>query len=106
MKELIIDNTTYRIGQNASDNTQLIKDSNINWYWFHLDKFPSAHVVICKEEINNLEINQAGLLIKEYSKYKFKNIGICYCKIDNLILGKEPGSVLFRFNKQVNIFNL
>jgi predicted ribosome quality control (RQC) complex YloA/Tae2 family protein len=106
MKEICINDIIYKIGKNANDNTKLIKDSNINWYWFHLDKFPSCHVIVCKDEITIDEINNAGNLVKENSKYKFKNIGINYCKVDNLIHGKEPGSVYFKSNKQVNTFNL
>jgi hypothetical protein len=106
MKEIIINEVIYKIGKNAQENTQLINDSNIDWIWFHLEKFPSCHVVVCKNELTNDEILEAGTLVKENSKYKFKNIGINYCKIDNLIHGKEPGSVHFKSNKQVKRFNL
>jgi predicted ribosome quality control (RQC) complex YloA/Tae2 family protein len=106
MTEVNINNTIYRIGKNAPDNTQLIKDSDNDWFWFHLDKFPSCHVVICKTELTNDDILTACNLVKENSKYKFSNIGICYCKIKNLIHGEEPGSVSFKSNRQVKIFNL
>jgi len=106
MIEHIINDITYKIGKNALENTELINLSNSNWYWFHLEKFPSCHLVICAEELTNEMICNAGELVKQNSKYKFKNIGINYCKIDNLILGKEPGSVCFKSNKQVKKFNL
>jgi predicted ribosome quality control (RQC) complex YloA/Tae2 family protein len=107
MKEVIINNTIYRYGKNASDNTQLIKDSDKNWHWFHLEKFPSCHVIICREgDLTNEEILEAGRLVKEHSRYKFNKIGINYCLIQNLIHGKEPGSVSFVSNKQVKKFNL
>ena len=106
MKEVTIDNTLYRIGKNAQDNTNLINSSDSNWYWFHLEKFPSCHVIICKDEITNSEIYQAGLLVKENSKYKFKNISICYCKINNLIHGSDLGSVSFKSNRAVKIINI
>jgi predicted ribosome quality control (RQC) complex YloA/Tae2 family protein len=106
MKQVIVDNITYKVGQNAKENTQMIHDSDKDWYWFHLDKFPSCHVIICSNEITNDMILQAGTLVKENSKYKFKNIGINYCKIDNLIHGSEPGSVSFKSNRQVKLFNL
>jgi len=101
-----IDNITYKVGKNAKENTELINSSNTNWYWFHLEKFASCHVVVCAEELTNEIIGIAGNLVKENSKYKFKNIGINYCKIDNLLHGKEPGSVYFKSNKQVKKFNL
>jgi len=106
MKDCIINEITYKIGKDAKENTELVSSSNPNWYWFHLEKFPSCHLVICAEELTNEMINYAGELVKENSKYKFKNIGINYCKIDNLLHGKEPGSVYFKSNKQVKKFNL
>ena len=106
MKEILINEVIYRIGKNAQDNTQLIKDSDKNWYWFHLDKFPSCHVIVCKDELTDLEINTAGNLVKENSKYKFNNIGIIYCKIDNILHGQEPGSVHFKSNRQVKLINI
>jgi len=106
MKEIDINGIIYRIGLNAYDNTQLIKNSDSNWYWFHLSKFPSCHVIICKNELTNEDIFNACNFVKENSKYKFKNIGINYCKIDNLIHGKDAGSVSFKSNRQVKTFNL
>ena len=106
MKEVIIDNITYRIGKNAEENTKLVTDSDKEWYWFHLDKFPSCHVILCSNDINNNMVLQAGQLVKENSKYKFKNIGINYCKIKNLVPGSEPGSVSFVSNRQVKLINI
>jgi hypothetical protein len=106
MKESIINDIIYKIGQNASENTELVNISNPKWHWFHLEKFPSCHLVVCSEELTNEIISYAGELVKENSKYKFKNIGINYCKIDNLVHGKEPGSVCFKSNKQVKKFSL
>lgn len=107
MKEIEIKSTIYRYGINAADNTELIKSSSPDWYWFHLAKFPSCHVVVCIEgEISNEQIVEACTLVKERSKYKFANIAINYCRIKNLIHGKEPGSVYFLSNKQVKTFNL
>jgi predicted ribosome quality control (RQC) complex YloA/Tae2 family protein len=54
MKEFVDENKTiYWLGKNAQDNWDIIKKSQDNWLWFHLDKFPSGHVVICK--ISNLK---------------------------------------------------
>jgi len=106
MKEVDINGIIYRIGKNDQDNTQLIKDSMNSWYWFHLSKFPSCHVVVCKEELTSDDILNACNLVKENSKYKFKNIGIDYCKIDNLVHGTKAGSVSFKSNRQVKVFHL
>lgn len=101
MKEITIEGTIYRVGQNAVDNTELIKKSDLEWYWVHLTKFPSAHVVILTKLPSSIEIQHAINLVWENSKYKFDNIGMCYCKINNLILGENPGDVSFVSKRQV-----
>lgn len=106
MKESIIDNITFRFGKNAEDNTQLIKDSEENWTWFHLEKFPSCHVVVCQNDIDDSIITMAAELVKENSKYKFKNIGVIYCKINNLLHGDKPGLVHFVSMSKVNKVNI
>jgi predicted ribosome quality control (RQC) complex YloA/Tae2 family protein len=104
MKVVEEDGTVYWIGKNAQDNWDIIKKSEQNWMWFHLDKFPSSHVIICKnvEEVSKEEINNACKLVIDNSKYKFNNIGIVYCEISNLTLGEEVGSVTFISNRKVN----
>ena len=106
MKEITIDETIYRIGQNDKDNTDLIKNSESEWFWFHLEKFPSCHVIICKNDISSEEIMTASQLVKDNSKYKFNNIGINYCKVKNLVHGDKAGSVSFVSNKQVKKISL
>jgi len=107
MKIIEIEGITYWIGQNAQDNWDCIKRSDINWMWFHLEKFPSSHIIICKnsEDINKIEIETANKLLIENSKYKFKNIGIVYCKIQNLNFGEDIGSVTFKSNRAVTKIN-
>lgn len=106
MKEITIDNTLYRIGKNAEDNTQMVRYSDGVWYWFHLGKFPSCHVVACKNDIGTTEIINACDLVKKNSKYKFANIEIHYCKIKNLVLCEKPGSVTFKSNRKVDSINI
>jgi len=87
-------------------NTQLIKDSDPEWLWFHLDKFPSCHVVACLIGADDLIIDRAASLVKEHSKYKFKHIGVNYCKIANLKHGPAEGSVHFISNKSVKCIHV
>lgn len=102
MKIIEKENTVYWVGRNSQDNWDTIKSSNPEWLWFHLEKFPSPHVVICKnlDNITEEEVNTACELLIEYSKYKFNNIGIVNCQIKNLILGTETGSVIFKSYKK------
>jgi len=101
MKEHLINDVIYRVGRSAKDNTQLIKDSDPEWLWFHLDKFPSCHVVACLSLPDSTIISTAAALVKTHSKYKFKHVGVNYCKISNLRHGQAMGSVYFISNKAV-----
>jgi predicted ribosome quality control (RQC) complex YloA/Tae2 family protein len=110
MKEIIDENnTTYWLGKNAQDNWDIIKLAEDNWAWFHLDKFSSGHVIICKnyDIISNDEILYASNLCISNSKYKCqKNIGVVYCQINNLDLGKDIGSVIFKSNRKTRKINI
>ena len=104
MKIIEKDDTIYWVGRNAKDNWETIKKSDQTWLWFNLDKFPSAHIVVCKEskDVSKKDIENACNLIIEYSKYKYNNIGIVYCEINNLLFGIDPGSVVFKNNNKVH----
>jgi len=105
MKEVINLETIYWIGCNAQDNWDIINESEQNWLWIHLDKFPSGHVIICKESstITDKEILYACDLCRQHSKYKnIYPLSFVYSEIKNLILGKDIGSVFFKSNKRTN----
>ncbi len=112
MKTYNLGETIFKVGQNAQENWDLIreciKNSNESkelgkelgnskeFLWFHLDEFPSAHVVICIEEPNNEEINYACELVIQHSKHSKFSKKIIYTKIKNLKLGPDIGSVIFK----------
>jgi predicted ribosome quality control (RQC) complex YloA/Tae2 family protein len=105
MKEIINQDTTYWIGRNAQDNWDIINKSEQNWLWIHLDKFPSGHVIVCKDiiSITDEEIIYGCNLCRQYSKYKNLNpLCFVYSKIKNLTLGTDIGSVSFKSNKKIN----
>jgi len=106
MKEININGIIFRHGTDANDNTQLINDSEADWVWFHLTKFPSCHVVVCQNTLDESIINSAATLVKQNSKYKFKHIGVSYCQIKNLKHGTNPGSVCFVSKRQVKYINI
>jgi hypothetical protein len=105
MKEIIVNTIVYRVGQNAKDNTQLIMDSDPNWVWFHLAKFPSCHVVACLSDPDASVVDQAAAFVKAHSKYKF-TVGVNYCKISNLRHAGKDGAVSFISNKKVDTVTL
>ncbi len=110
MKTYNLGETIFKVGQNAQENWDLIREclevkkignskelgNSKEFLWFHLDEFPSAHVVICIEEPNNEEINYACELVIQHSKYSKFSKKIIYTKIKNLKLGPDVGSVIFR----------
>jgi len=103
MKEIINESTTYWVGRNAQDNWDIINKSDKNWIWIHLDKFPSGHVIICKnsDTISHQEIIYGCNLCIINSKYKNQiNLGLVYCEVTNLILGEDIGSVYFKSNRK------
>ena len=110
MKVYSLGSTVFKVGKNAQENWDLVREclndsSNTignskelgkEFLWFHLDEFPSAHVVICNEEPNHEEINYACELVIQHSKHSRFSKKIIYTKIKNLKLGSEIGSVIFR----------
>lgn len=90
-----------RIGENAQENWDLISDSSKMDIWFHLDKYPSSHVVIKVpsktlkiENLSSSTINYAASLCKEHSKYIGQiNIGVIYTYIKYIKKGDTVGSV-------------
>ena len=96
--EFEIDNYIIKVGKNAQENWDIIKEANKNDIWFHLEDYPSPHVVL--KSINNIKPDrkikkQAALKCKEKSKYKsYSKISIIYTKIKNIKLGDKIGEVI------------
>lgn len=82
------------IGSNAQENWGIIKDSDLSHIWFHLNSFPSPHVIIRSSNPSDEQVVDAAYLCKSRSKYKnVKNVKVVYTRIANLELAGEVGSV-------------
>ena len=93
----VFDNNIY-IGCNAQENWELIDKSNKSDMWYHLDSFPSCHVVC--NDLNKLRY--CAELCKSHSKYKnLHNVKVCYTPINNLIKGDTAGSVVYKSKRKV-----
>ena len=102
MKEVIIDEVSFKVGQNAQDNWDLLS-LNENYMWFHLKSFPSCHVIIEKEDVSNEDIVNGANLCLQNTKYRnLKNIKVNYTLIKNLRKADKLGSVHFVSNRKVN----
>ena len=114
MKVYSLGSTLFKVGQNAQENWDLVREclnekeitnskdsknpigNSKEFLWFHLDEFPSAHVVIENEEPSYEEINYACELVIQHSKHSRFSKKIIYTKIKNLKLGSDVGSVIFK----------
>ncbi len=102
------------VGTNAKENWKLIDESDPFDLWFHVDEYPSGHVII-KEQIKgkqelefpsypNQIISIAANYCKTQSKYStYTKLKIVYTEIANLKKGKEVGSVLVSKPKYICI---
>jgi predicted ribosome quality control (RQC) complex YloA/Tae2 family protein len=99
------------VGENATDNFQIISDADQNDLWFHLDQFSSPHVIL--RNPNNLKrnkipkqlINSAAELCKLHSRFKTvsKKIGIIYTEVKNVKKTKVVGQVVTRKTTKIMI---
>jgi predicted ribosome quality control (RQC) complex YloA/Tae2 family protein len=87
---------TIKIGSNAEENHTLVESMEPNETWFHLDEYPSPHLVI-NVDYDNLSkkmIYQIALLLKQNTKYKKETeLTILYTHRKNIELTKVPGRV-------------
>ena len=92
------DNNLIKIGENAKDNDNIIKESKETDVWFHISNLPSCHVIIeCSKEhpINKQMIAHCANLTKENGKYKnISKIKINYTEIKNVKRTLVPGKVM------------
>ena len=98
MKVIELENGFCKIGESAQENWDIIKESNQNDLWFHIDKLPSCHVVLDSKnkKFNNNDIKKCAELCKENSKYSHK-VTIIYTEIKNISIYKSKiGSVVVK----------
>ena len=108
--ESIHDDTQYiiRVGENAQENWDLIDDSSQNDLWFHVEGFPSCHVVLCvgdrRKSPHKTVINFCASLCKEGSKMSnCKNIKIIYTEIKHVTKADLVGAVHTKNTRIVKI---
>jgi predicted ribosome quality control (RQC) complex YloA/Tae2 family protein len=97
------------MGKSADENWKIIDDSNENDIWFHLDDFPSCHVILKTKgkdlkELNKQTFIHCASICKENSKYcNMKNISVIYTKIKNVKKADTVGSVTTTSTKKLKI---
>ncbi len=107
-----------KIGRNEKENDALIRNSNKNDLWFHLEDNPSPHGFIsstpsapsapapfyCPDPSRPL-IYKTALLVKKYSNCKhIPSVSVIYTKIENVCLTNKLGTVIIK--KKTNKINV
>jgi predicted ribosome quality control (RQC) complex YloA/Tae2 family protein len=97
------------IGTSALENWKIIDESDENDIWFHLDNYPSSHVILktnnkTLESLNKQTLIHCGSICKKHSKYSnIKNIDVIYTLIKNITKSTEIGSVNTKLTKKIKI---
>lgn len=97
------------IGKNAQENWDIIDNASQSDIWFHLDNFPSCHVVLKTDSFETKDFNKQTLifcasLCKVNSKYaNLKKIKVIYTKIHNIKKADKVGSVITTNTKTIEI---
>lgn len=93
------------IGESDVDNFKIIDQSKKDYIWFHVDKFPSAHVILVTEGHTTIPkqiFYECASICKQHSKQKNNScVNVVYTSIDNIKKEVKPGSVSFRSNRKV-----
>lgn len=107
MRSVLWNGYTYLIGENAEDNTRMIRqfqESSPDYYWFHLADGSSAHVILTdnlslirvKKDRHSI-LKHGALLCKQWSRVvQHEPISITCCRLRDLNLTSIPGEVLVK----------
>ena len=70
------------IGKSARENDQLVRNSDQNYWWFHLKNHPSPHVIAHSDELNRTEIKRCAAAVVENSKLKnLRRVSVIYTQV-------------------------
>lgn len=87
-----------KVGSNQDENDMLVKTSNANDYWAHVDGYSSAHAVIfnpSEKRISSKVVKRACCIIKANCNKlkKINKLAFVYARIKNVTPTDEPGKV-------------
>ena len=92
---------TILIGENKNENWQIIDESAKNDIWFHIENFPSCHVIFSAKDgyiVSKKDIKYIANICKIHTKKCsfLKNTRVNYTEIKNIRKGHEIGSVIMK----------
>ena len=101
-----LNNNNIIIGKNKKDNWKIIDEASPNDIWFHVDNFPSSHVILKNENNDLLKnipkqiIKRCACLCKSHSSVpSMKNCEIVYTQISNVKKTNIVGQVVTQNTK-------
>lgn len=91
------------VGKNNLQNDYLsLKFANKNDMWLHTKNIPGSHVIIKANPVDEITLEEAGIIAAYYSKGKNDSkVSVDYTKVKNLKKpnGAKPGMVIYYTNK-------
>jgi predicted ribosome quality control (RQC) complex YloA/Tae2 family protein len=101
---------TFYVGKNSTENFEIIDNALENDMWFHLNDYPSCHVIASipenirdKKNIHKI-IKQGALLCKINSNYaSIKNLNIVFTRVKNVCKTDIAGTVITKEKKNIFI---
>ncbi len=100
------------IGENRKENDQIIKESEKDDIWFHLENISGPHFILQKSkgigeiELDSKTLNEIGILFKEYKTNLPIKYNVIYCKLSNIKLTKTAGLVEIINNKSLKYITI
>lgn len=87
---------TVLIGQNASENEQIIKASNPNDIWFHFENCSGPHVILQSDgdKLGKRHMFQVATRLFENKPKVPKSQKVIYTEVKNVKLTKTLGTVI------------
>lgn len=98
---------TVIIGTNKYENDQIIKDSDQNDIWFHLNNMSGPHIILKNggDKIPKRYLNQIAILFQQLKlKSNLSNkYNVIYTTVKNVKLTNVPGQVTITNTKLIKI---
>jgi len=108
MIEILYENYSICIGENAIENDSLVKNSNDDDVWVHISDYPSAHGIIQNpsgKRVPKKIIKRVCCLIKSKNNRckSMKDLQFDICPIKNVTSTNIPGRVTIKDPKLISI---
>ncbi len=90
----------YIMGSNAEENWKIIGLAEREDYWVHLRDYPSAHIIVKIDKIEQEELEYARELILKNTRKAPRTAEIVYSKVRNIKRGGKVGEVIVKTAKE------